>query len=250
MVSGDPVSWLERGGSDPPVLLLHGWGASADTFATLLRLSRTPRRLLALDLPGFGQSPIGRGEWTTSKYAGLVRSFMAQCGGTSLLGHSYGGAVSIRVAAEAPAVIDRLLLCAASGVRFPLTSAATRRVRRYKRLRRLAGILPARARQAALEGLAQRFGSEDYRTAGPMRPTLVHAVQEDLRPLAERISVPTLIVWGESDPELPLDPYGTTLAGLVGPGELVTFSASGHFPFLDEPVRFAAVVDAFMDAGL
>jgi pimeloyl-ACP methyl ester carboxylesterase len=247
------VSWLEREGADPPVLLLHGWGANAASFTGLMRLCRTRRRLFAPDLPGFGRSPKGETLWTTAGYADLVRQMVRLRGWSqiSLVGHSYGGSVSLRLAGEPGADLDRLVLCNASGVRFPNRGAVGARVRIFRALRATAeAALPGRASGAAVEWLRQRLGSADYRAAGAMRPTLVHAVQEDLSEVAARISVPTLIVWGRRDSELPLDPYGLRLRQLIASSELVEFESSGHFPFVDEPGRFAAVLDSFVDATL
>jgi pimeloyl-ACP methyl ester carboxylesterase len=111
-------------------------------------------------------------------------------------------------------------------------------------------ILPGRLAQPAVEWLRQRMGSPDYRSAGALRPILVRAVQEDLSLVARKIKVPTLIIWGGRDSELPVDPMGRRLHELISPSELVEFEASGHFPFVDEPGRFAAVFDSFVDAKL
>ena len=253
-VSGEHrISFLERAGTDPPVLLLHGWGANAASFTGLLRLAKTPRRLIALDLPGFGESPLGTADWTTSSYASLVRDLVRRRGWdhVALLGHSYGGGVALRLAGEREAPFDRLLLCAASGVRL-LNSAGLRpRVRAFRGLRQtLETLLPTRLAEPSVEWLRQRMGSADYRVAGPLRPILVRAVQEDLSPVAERVQIPTLIIWGTEDTELPVDPYGHRLRQLISASELVEFDGSGHFPFVDEPGRFAAVFDSFMDAKL
>ncbi|MHB1525747.1 MAG: alpha/beta fold hydrolase [Candidatus Dormibacteria bacterium] len=253
LLRGQPVSLLERDGDDPPVVLLHGWGASAASFNGLLRQSRSRRRLVALDLPGFGESPIGDGGWTTAAYSQLVREWLSTRGWDrfSLLGHSYGGSVSIRIAAEAGLQPDRLLLCSASGIRPAAQATPGLRVRSFKALRAFAGWLPAPASRLAEEWLTQRFGSADYRAASPeLRRTLVAAVREDLSPQASQLSVPTLVIWGARDTELPLEPHGRRLEALIGPAELVVFESSGHFPFLDEPGRFARVFDAFMDAEL
>ncbi len=251
-VGDQHVSFLERPGADPPVLLLHGWGASAVTFTPLLEGMATPRRLLAPDLPGFGESPVGRGGWTTAAYADLLSAWL---GGLrvqrySLLGHSYGGALAIRLSAgDFPP--DRLLLCAPSGIRPEAAASPSLRVRAYKGLRGAAGALPPGPRRRFRSWLAARMGSRDYRAASlELRPTLVAAVREDLSPLARRITLPTLIVWGSNDPELPLRPHAERLRALLPGSELVVFEGSGHFPFLDQAARFAAVADALMDAEL
>ncbi|MGH7608566.1 MAG: alpha/beta fold hydrolase [Candidatus Dormibacteria bacterium] len=252
-LGGAQVSWLERPGADPPVLLLHGWGAEAATFSGLLRLCRTPRRLVAVDLPGFGHSPLGAPTWTTASYAQLIGALAADQGWArpSLIGHSYGGGVSLHLASGPSALVDRLLLCAASGIRVPRRGGVGAKVRLFRTLRRAAEtLLPRSAAELAVEWLRQRLGSADYRQAGELRPVLVRAVQEDLGLVAAEIRVPTLIVWGSADSELPLDPHGQRLQQLIAGSELVRFQGSGHFPFVDQPGRFAAVVDAFMDAQL
>lgn len=244
------VSFLEREGSDPPVLLLHGWGANAASFTGLLRLAKTPRRLVALDLPGFGDSPLGTTQWSTERYAALVEEMILGRGWSpvALLGHSYGGGVALRLAQLANPQLDRLVLCAASGLRLPGRGGVGARVWAFRTLRRGAeGLLPLPLAEPAVEWLRQRMGSVDYREAGPLRPVLVRAVQEDLSEIASRITLPTLIIWGRRDAELPLDPYGRRLRELISSSELVEFEGSGHFPFVDEPGRFAAVLDYFVD---
>ncbi|MGA7087261.1 MAG: alpha/beta hydrolase [Candidatus Dormiibacterota bacterium] len=247
------ISWLEREGSDPPVLMLHGWGASATTFSGLLHLSRTPRRLVALDLPGFGESPLGSANWTRASYAQLVRQLLISRGWprATVLGHSYGGGVAVRLAGESSPPLDRLILCAASGFPIPGARGVGARVRTFRALRKGAEVaLPEKLSRPAVEWLRQRFGSADYRSAGPLRPILVRAVQEDLSSVAEQIKVPTLIIWGGRDQELPLVPYGRGLRELIPPSELVEFEGSGHYPFVDEPGRFASVFDSFVDAEI
>ncbi|MGC2191702.1 MAG: alpha/beta hydrolase [Candidatus Dormiibacterota bacterium] len=247
------ISLLEREGSDPPVVLLHGWGASAAGFTGLLQLARTPRRLVAIDLPGFGESPLGVPDWTRGSYAALVRDLIRErgWGPVALLGHSYGGGVALRLAAEPEAPLDRLVLCAPSGLPLASSGGVGGKVRVFRSLRRSAEtLLPARLADPTVEWLRQRMGSADYRSAGALRPVLVRAVQEDLSELAGQIRVQTLIIWGGRDQELPLEPYGRRLRQLIGSSELVEFEGSGHFPFVDERARFAAVFDAFVDARL
>lgn len=247
------VSWLEREGSDPPVLLLHGWGASAASFTGLLQLSRTRRRLVALDLPGFGDSPLGTAAWTRAGYAQLVRQLLLSRSWpeVTVLGHSYGGGVALRLAGESSPPLDRLILCSASGLRLPATGGVGARRLTFRALRKGAeAALPERWSRPTVEWLRQRFGSADYRAAGPLRSILVNAVREDLSSVAEGITVPTLIIWGGRDQELPLDPYGRRMRELIASSELVEFEGSGHYPFVDEPGRFASVFDSFVDADI
>ncbi len=251
-VGGVALSGLERPGSGPPVVLLHGWGARAETFAALLLRMRTARPLWALDLPGFGESPLGPGGWTTTGYADLVRGWIAEAGWSrvSLLGHSYGGGVAVRLAAGPAGPVDRLVLVAAAGLRLPPPAAVRRRRRAYRRRRLLARLLPPAVRRRLEARWRERYGSPDYRDAGPLRPTLVDAVSEDLAPIAATVAVPTLLLWGARDADVPVATAGAAYRRLITSAELVVLEASGHFPFLDEPRRCAAIVDAFVDSEL
>ncbi len=246
------LAGLSRPGTGPPVILLHGWAARASTFTALLLRLRTRRPLWAPDLPGFGETPLGAGGWTTTTYAELVRRWIDTAGWdrVSLLGHSYGGGVAVRVAAGADGRIDRLCLIDAAGLPVAPSPALRRRRRAYRRRRRLARWLPARWRERLEDRWRDRFGSPDYRDAGPLRPTLIDAVNEDLAPVARTVAIPTLLLWGALDLEVPVATVGRRYRELIPGAELVVLDHSGHFPFLDEPQRCAAIVDAFVDATL
>ena len=251
-VGAATVSWLERPGTAPPVVCLPGWGSDATTLTALLRASRTQRRLVALDLPGFGASPRGPGSWTTAAYAELVAALIRErgWGRPSLFGHSYGGGVAVRVGAGPAPPVDRLVLCAPAGLRLAPDAATERRRRRYQRWRQRIAWLPAPLRGAALGRLRARFGSADYRAAGPMRETMVHAVNEDLGEVAAQVRLQVLLLWGAHDRALPLETVGRRYEQLLPEAVLIPFASSGHFPFIDEPARFARVFDSFVDAAL
>ncbi|HVA21072.1 MAG TPA: alpha/beta hydrolase [Candidatus Micrarchaeia archaeon] len=252
MVGDAAIAGLERPGVGAPVVLLHGWGARADTFTALLVRLRTPRPVWAPDLPGFGESPLGAGGWTTAAYAALVRRWVEEAGWdrVSLLGHSYGGGVAVRVAAGPGAPVDRLCLCDAAGLRLSPAADVRRSRLAYRRRRRLGRLVPPRWRGRLEARWRERYGSTDYRAAGPLRPTLVDAVNEDLAPVARTVSVPTLLLWGAQDQDLPVATAAARYRELIAGSELVVLERSGHFPFLDEPQRCAAIVDAFVDARL
>ncbi|HUY98011.1 MAG TPA: alpha/beta hydrolase [Verrucomicrobiae bacterium] len=245
------LAGVGRQGQGAPVVLLHGWGARADTFTPLLLRLRTPRPLWALDLPGFGESPLGAGGWTTTAYAELVGRWIEEAGWerTSLLGHSYGGAVAVRIAAAGTHLVDRLCLIGAR-LRVEPSPDLIRRQRAWQRRRQLGRWLPAPWRRRWEDAWRERHGSPDYRAAGPLRPTLVDAVTEDLAPVARGVTVPTLLLWGARDQDMPVATVAARYRALMASSELVVLEGSGHFPFLDEPQRCAAIIDAFVDARL
>lgn len=166
-----------------------------------------------------------------------------------VLGHSFGGRVAIALAAEYPCRIRKLVLVASAGIRPRRSVNYYVKVGTVKLVAglfspRLWGSLAHRAR-SALNGWA---GSRDYRQAGPLRPTMVKVVNEDLRPLLESIRVPTLIVWGDRDPEVPEAAARIMAQGIRG-SRLEIFNGAGHFLFADMPDRFAGLVCEFLREG-
>ena len=117
------------------------------------------------------------------------------------IGHSFGCRVGLQLAARHPDAIDGLFLVAAAGLqrtRTPLQQLKIKmRVAAYKSLR----FLPRLGIDTT--SLRSKFGSADYRNAGPMRPILVKVVQEDLTDVARRVRCPVQLVYGELDDETP-----------------------------------------------
>ena len=98
---------------------------------------------------------------------------------------------------------------------------------------------------ALRDALYRRIASEDYRNAGPLRPTFVKVVNEDLTELLPRVSAPTLLVWGTNDDAVPVA-HARTMERAIPDAGLVLFEGAGHFAYLDEPDRFCRVVRHFL----
>ena len=142
-----------------------------------------------------------------------------------LVGHSMGGSICMRVAAERPGAVDRLVLAAPAGVPsgrsrpgylVPLLRAARHRTITTP------GFLPVLAHDAL--------------SAGPL--TLWRAAQEllaeDVRGYLPRITAPTLIVRGEHDPLIPAS-HAALLRECIPDARLVTLTGAGHVPMFDRP---------------
>jgi pimeloyl-ACP methyl ester carboxylesterase len=250
LVDGLRVVYREDGPPGaPPVLVLHGWGASKEAVASIQIALRATHRTIALDLPGFGESDPPPVAWGSEEYAALVRSFMASMGigRASLIGHSHGGRVSIALAATHPEMVDRLVLVNSAGLRPERGPTYYARVYGFKVGRKLLASSPlAGPVGAPLRRLFEaRFGSTDYREAGTMRGTLVRVVNEDWRRLLPKIAASTLLIWGELDEETPLAD-GKVMERLIPDAGLVVFPGAGHFSYADDPDRFGRVVRHFL----
>ncbi len=233
-------------GSGPPVLVLPGWGASIEAVYPIVTGLSPVATVYALDLPGFGESEPPPAPWGVEDYQAFVAAFMDQLSieAPTIVGHSNGGRVAIRMAATEPSRASKLVLVDAAGIR------PKRTLRWYRRVA-LAKLGKYAARRLGAPGerlrtrLIGRTASADYLAAGEMRPTLVRLVNADLRPYMPRIAVPTLLVWGSEDSDTPLaDAH--EMERLIPDAGLVVLEGAGHFSYLDQPARFARIVSHFI----
>jgi pimeloyl-ACP methyl ester carboxylesterase len=242
-VNGHPTRLYDFG-AGRPVLVLHGWGGRIESMAPVISCVERDHRVVAVDLPGFGESPPPRDAWGTRDYARFVTSLLDDLAidKAHFVGHSYGAKTSLYLAATDSRLVDKLVLVGSSGLRTPpsLRARMKRVVSKGARVASKAGAPGRRVRDV----IYQRIASDDYKDAGEMRPTLVKVVNEDLTPLLSRISASTLLVWGTNDDAVPVA-HAKTMERLIPDAGLVLFEGAGHFAYLDEQARFCAIVRNF-----
>jgi pimeloyl-ACP methyl ester carboxylesterase len=252
--------YYEALGEGAPLLLLHGWGTDSSSLRSIMleasqRVLATPSissegpgcRAYALDFPGFGFSERPASAWDVGQYARFVAHFLQAVSlpAVDLLGHSFGGRVAIKLAAQRPELVRRLVLVDSAGIRPRRTPAYYFKVGLAKTSRRLGSLAARVLPDNAVSRLAERQGSRDYRQAGAMRQTFVKVVNEDLRDHLPRIQCPTLIIWGELDPETPLaDAH--QMHRLIPGSRLAVIPKAGHFPFLEKPAEFGQALFPFL----
>jgi pimeloyl-ACP methyl ester carboxylesterase len=246
---GGQKTRVVQAGDGPPVVVLHGWGGRIESMAPVIRCLAPAFRVIAMDLPGFGESPTPQGVWGTPDYASYTRDVIGEIGveRAHFVGHSYGAKTSLYIAATFEALVEKLVAVGSSGLRTP-PSLAVRATRTLSRGARLAGHLGAPGRRVR-DAVYGRIQSSDYRDAGALRPILVKVVNEDLSPLLARIRASTLLVWGSEDDAAPVA-HGKRMEELIPDAGLVVFERAGHFAYLDEPERFCRIVRHFFGAPL
>ncbi|MDR1978972.1 MAG: alpha/beta hydrolase [Synergistaceae bacterium] len=234
------------------VLFLHGWGSDFSVFR--FYMDRMTRRACALNLPGFGGSGEPPAPWGVDDYADFVASFLRklEIDEVVLIGHSMGGRVAIKLAAQAaqkafPFRIAKIVLVNSAGVKPRRTIRQRLRGAVYKCVKKALSLPVVESLfPGALENWRRKSGSADYRNASPrMRECLVKIVNEDLTPLFSSIPCPALLIWGENDRETPLGD-GQIMERLIPDSGLVTLKNAGHFSFLDQPFVFGKVLDSFL----
>ena len=191
--------------SAPHILFLHGWGGSRESLRGIATLFQHTHHVHLFDLPGFGAAPVPPEGWGTIEYADLVQQYILDQlnAPVVLVGHSFGGRVSIRLASRRQPLIRSLVLIGVPGL--PQPGLSRTRVRRagIRALRSLLRAAQPLIGPGGLQWHTNRFGSKDYQAAGAMRPVLVKTVSEDLTESARSIACPTLLVWGTDDTETP-----------------------------------------------
>jgi pimeloyl-ACP methyl ester carboxylesterase len=230
------------------VLVLHGWGASADAVLSIVTSLADVATAYAVDLPGFGESDPPPEPWGVGEYADFVRELLGVLGlsRVTVIGHSFGGRVAIRLAVEFPDAVTKLVLVDSAGIRPKRTARYYRRVALAKLGKAIARIGGPQGRRLR-ERIVQRTASPDYLDAGELRGTFVRVVNEDLTSYLPRIAVPTLLIWGGQDHETPLAD-GQRMEKLIPDAGLVVFERAGHYSYLDEAQAFGKVVRHFVAA--
>jgi pimeloyl-ACP methyl ester carboxylesterase len=233
-------------GQGSHVLLLHGWGGSIDSFTPVLNDLQRFHTVYAFDLPGFGQSSLPPSAWGSAEYAQLTLKVMncLSLDRPHLIGHSFGGQVSLRLAATFPARVGKLVLVGSAGIR-TRPRPATRLKRWAARLGKWLAAHGGRIGERLRTKIYRRVQSQDYANAGPLRATLVRVINEDLTALLPQIKSPTLLVWGEQDRDVPLA-AARVMVRLIPGAQLVVFENAGHFAYLDHFDRFRLLVGRFL----
>jgi pimeloyl-ACP methyl ester carboxylesterase len=264
---GAEVNYVEIGEGEP-ILFVHGIaGCWQNWLENLPHFGRT-HRAIALDLPGFGASPMPSWPIDMAAYGRLIHDFCEKLGidrVTALVGNSMGGFVATEAVIDQPSRFERLVLVSAAGISF-----AEKQGRRDAALIRmfeatvppLAG--PRRTWLARPRGRKLAFGNI-FNYPNRVRPELLSEQIDpsvrspgfadsaraiggyDTRGRLPEIEVPTLIVWGLKDRIVPVE-AAIGYHRLIPSSRLELFERTGHVPQMERPARFNALLDEFLAA--
>ncbi len=246
-IDGINVNYYDAGAGEV-LLILQGWGTNISLYSALAEHLSSGLRVILPELPGFGETPEPPEAWDADSYAEFTEKFLAALGVSrcSLLGHSNGGRIILKLAARGRIDIDKAVFLDAAGVVHEKTAKQKLSLAAYKLGKGVLSAAPVKAAfPDALEKLRSRRGSADYRAASPvMRQTLVKLVNEDFRPLMPSLDRPALLIWGENDTATPLSD-AKEFERLIPDSGLVTVRGAGHYAHLDAPGFVYRVLDSF-----
>lgn len=247
MYRGVPMTYYVIG-EGRPLILMHGWGCSSQTVNSIaLTASESGWKVYNVDFPGFGKSGEPTEIWGVDEYTRLIEQLVEDEGlkAPALIGHSFGGRVSILFSSRNDT--DRVILVDAAGIKPSRPLSYYLKVYSFKTLKRIMKIFRSKKEyEKWLENYRKKKGSADYAASSPMmRSILSKVVNEDLKKELPKIKAPVLLIWGCKDTATPIKD-AKLMEKLIPDAGLVEFSDAGHYSFLDEPQRFKAVLRHFL----
>ena len=251
----------------PLLVLVHGVGSSSATWDPVLpHLAAAGANVLTLDLPGHGASSKDRGDYSLGALASTVRDLLDHLGQERaiIVGHSLGGGIAMQFAYQFPGRCEGLVLVASGGLgreAFPLLRAASlpgaelvlpliahpRTVGVVASVGRVLGFLRGGDTLLSEDSLATLRELADPATRTAFLATLRGVVDisgqrvSAVSKLPAASHLPTLLIWGDRDPIIPMA-HGQRATELLPTARLVVFPGAGHEPFRHDPARFASLL--------
>jgi pimeloyl-ACP methyl ester carboxylesterase len=266
-IDGRDANYVDAG-DGPAVIFVHGLGASWQSWLENLPEFARDRRVVAMDLPGFGCSDLPEHDISIEHYADWTFRLLDELGierGT-IVGNSMGGFIAADMAIRQPERVQRLALVSAA-----VFWQEYRRAQPLVELARRSDAIVARALTRVTDDVATRprLRAWAMATAGFRYPHLIerqlaHELVRSARrtdgylpaleamadfPLEEelpKISCPALIVWGAQDTLVPVKD-AKRLEALIPDSRRVVFERTGHVAMLERPERFNSLLRAFLD---
>ncbi len=266
---GHAFSYTDSG-SGPALLFIHGILGSQKQWGHLVDRLDDNHRLIVPDLFGHGESDKPVGDYSLGAHAATLRDLLDRLGiqQVTLVGHSLGGGIAMVFSYLFPERVDRLVLVASGGLGrevSPLLRSATLpgaeyvlpviasgwmrdRIASAGRLLSTVGVRPGRDLTVVWDGFTS-LGDADTRraflatTRAVIDPGGQSVSAHDYLP--DSTPIPTLVVWGTKDRMIPAW-HAASATTSIPHCRVELFQGAGHFPHLDDPDRFAALVREFI----
>jgi pimeloyl-ACP methyl ester carboxylesterase len=270
-IHGNRVGY-RTAGAGPVVVLIHGMAGSSQTWAPIIpRLARRAT-VLAPDLLGHGDSAKPRGDYSLGALASAVRDLLVALGHerATVVGQSLGGGVAMQFAYQFPQRCERLVLVSSGGLGREVS--AVLRALSFPGAEYVLTVGCAPALRNAGNSVFGWFGRLGFRPSSSVaeiwrsytslgdpesRAAFFHTLRAVVDISGQRVSardrlylaseIPTLIVWGDRDPFIPVAHAHAAQEAMPG-SRLEIFPGAGHYPHCDDPERFSEVLESFMDS--
>ncbi|HVF77839.1 MAG TPA: alpha/beta fold hydrolase [Solirubrobacteraceae bacterium] len=270
-VQGCPVNVLDLNSEDgrPAVVFLHGLAGCWQNWLENITPLAVDHRVIAIDFPGFGESPMPERPISVSGYARTVIEVLNALGveRATIVGNSMGGFVGCEMAIRFPRRIERLVLVAGAGLslrhmRHERKTGARARIENllFFGLGRLASHTDLVVRSRRLRrALLLLIVAHPERVSGPLIAEQAHGAGKPgfddaldamtAYPIRDRlgeIACPTLIVWGEEDRLVPVRD-ASEFEWLILDARKIVYPDTGHMVMLERPERFNPDLREFIE---
>ena len=237
-INGINVNYLDFGNpKGRTIVLLHGWGQNIQMMQMLGEPFKKDFRIVVIDFPGFGSSEEPKEVMNVSDYTKLVEDLLKKLKIKKpiLVGHSFGGRVSVKFASRCE--VEKVILLS------PALRGHDKKGLKTKILKFLKKVPVIKN----LEGWAKNhIGSRDYKAASPiMKQVLVETVNEDLSEDAKKIKAPTILIYGDYDSEVPTEDT-LEYERLIKDCGLILYEGCTHFAYLERLNQTINIINNFI----
>jgi pimeloyl-ACP methyl ester carboxylesterase len=268
VIDGIKIHFVESG-EGQPLLFLHGLGGSWEDWAANLQSFAPSYRVMAIDFPGFGDSDKPDVDYSIKWLTGVVEKFLEEqkLERVSVVGHSMGALVALKLAARGSPRVQRLIVADAVGIGDKaefLSYALTKKIMGPdSRWESIEGVMKDQFRvmiELFIKVQRPKTSKEFFESIPkspvtgnpllPMTPSVqlsASIIDCDIRPDLASIHQPTLILWGEKDPIAPPQD-AVYLEKNIPRAKLKILGGCGHSPMQEQPARFDREVWEFLQA--
>jgi pimeloyl-ACP methyl ester carboxylesterase len=252
-IDGNTIRYVEEGNSKENLLLIHGLGASAERWEHVIPQFAKNYRVLVPDLIGFGLSDKPLVDYTTDYLSDFIRKFLKKLNidSVTIIGSSLGGQIGAEFTYQNNSMVDKLVLISPSGIMKHSTPALDAYV--------MAALYPSDSSASnafqimsgsknidkkTIKGFVQRMKLPNAKMA--FMSTLLGL--KDAEIISEKlvsIKSPTLIIWGENDPIIPIK-YAQSFVSEIDDCRFVKMENCGHTPYVEAPDEFYKIVSDFL----
>lgn len=233
-----------------PLVILHGWGLSGAIFDPLSDVLRKKKfTVYSPDLPGFGKSKLPDHPLQLADYAVFLDTYLKKyhIDHPILIGHSFGGRVSLKYNQMYPKTVRALILSGTPG----FTPIPKKKLLLFITLAKVGGFLFRVPPMSYFQDAVRKWyyyvvgAKEFFRAEGTMRETFKHIVKEDLVTAMEAVDIPTLLLWGECDIIVPIT-IAERMHQVISGSELNVIPVADHGVPFNQPEVFGTYVDRFL----
>ena len=222
-------------GRGRPVIFLHGWVGSWRYWISPMQVTSTSYRAYALDLWGYGDTAHIAANYSFTRQAALIDHFLNEMGigKIALVGHGLGALVGMKFAVNFPHSVDRVM-----AISCPLNIDAVNSRLRTSPPAELTDWLSNRTPEAAT-ALADASKSDPQAVTVSME----NLGADNFYNTFHALNIPTLLVYGERDPAIIIPSEESSNSTMT---QQIILEESGHFPMLDESIKFNRLLTDFL----